>query len=263
MARQRVPMPPQPARLSMEQIRAAIPPLERRLNELKALNIDTLTDADYSVILGDLVRRIDDTLISIYDASTIDYRRYAIGHLDDTPAIMGQGRIPVSARKPGIRSAVTRAAGKLQSAITVLKERIEESGETAAARALTAYRGLALHPEIARAASQLYHDGHYSTAVEHAVKALNDLVRLRSKLELDGMPLMQRALSPNNPIIKFNDLANQSDKDEQTGFMMMFGGAVAGLRNPRAHGFIHDDPERALEFIAFVSLLAKLLDEAK
>jgi hypothetical protein len=45
--------------------------------------------------------------------------------------------------------------------------------------------------------------------------------------------------------------------------MNMFSGAVSGLRNPRAHGFIHDDPERALEFIAFVSLLAKLLDEAK
>ena len=45
--------------------------------------------------------------------------------------------------------------------------------------------------------------------------------------------------------------------------MMMFSGAVAGLRNPRAHKFIKDDPERALEFIAFVSLLAKLLDDAK
>jgi Protein of unknown function (Hypoth_ymh) len=45
--------------------------------------------------------------------------------------------------------------------------------------------------------------------------------------------------------------------------MMLFSGAVSGLRNPRAHGFIHDDAERALEFIAFVSLLAKLLDEAK
>jgi Protein of unknown function (Hypoth_ymh) len=50
---------------------------------------------------------------------------------------------------------------------------------------------------------------------------------------------------------------------EQLGFMMMFSGAVAGLRNPRAHKLINDDPERALEFIAFVSLLAKLLDGAK
>lgn len=37
---------------------------------------------------------------------------------------------------------------------------------------------------------------------------------------------------------------------------------VAGLRNLRAHGFIEDDPERELEFIAFASLLAKLLDGA-
>ena len=59
-----------------------------------------------------------------------------------------------------------------------------------------------------------------------------------------------------------NDLQTQSDKDEQKGFMMLFSGAVAGLRNPRAHTFMQDDPERALEFIAFVSLLAKLLDGA-
>jgi hypothetical protein len=38
--------------------------------------------------------------------------------------------------------------------------------------------------------------------------------------------------------------------------MMMFSGAVAGLCNPRAHNLIKDDPERVLEFIAFVSLLA-------
>jgi uncharacterized protein (TIGR02391 family) len=71
------------------------------------------------------------------------------------------------------------------------------------------------------------------------------------------------AFSPNSPVLKFNALANQSDKDEQKGFMQMFAGAVSGLRNPRAHGFLKDDPERALEFIAFVSLLAKLLDETK
>jgi uncharacterized protein (TIGR02391 family) len=74
---------------------------------------------------------------------------------------------------------------------------------------------------------------------------------------------MQTAFSPKNPVLKFNKLASQSDIDEQQGFMFMFCGAVSGLRNPRAHGFIQDDPERALEFIAFVSLLAKLLGEAK
>lgn len=120
-----------------------------------------------------------------------------------------------------------------------------------------------LHPEIARAASRLYSDGHYANAVEASVKALNGLVRLRSGLEFDGVSLMERAFNPTNPVLKFNDLADQSDKDEQKGFMQMFSGAVSGLRNPRAHKFINDDAERALEFVAFVSLLAKLLDRAK
>ena len=115
-----------------------------------------------------------------------------------------------------------------------------------------------------RAASALYRDGHYSNAIENAVKALNNLVRLHSDVDnLDGSKLMNLVFSPEKPVLKFNDLADESDKDEQRGFMMMFSGAVAGLRNPRAHKLIKDDPERALEFIAFVSLLAKLLDGAK
>jgi Protein of unknown function (Hypoth_ymh) len=81
-----------------------------------------------------------------------------------------------------------RTIAKLQSALTILNERVEESNETAAART-TAYKGLDLHPEIGRAASSLYHDGHYANAVEAAVKALNGLVRLRSGLDIDGMSL--------------------------------------------------------------------------
>ena len=86
---------------------------------------------------------------------------------------------------------------------------------------------------------------------------------MRSGEALDGGALMQKVFSPNAPILWFNGLADQSEKDEQLGFIMMFSGAVAGLRNPRAHKLIKDDPERALEFIAFASLLAKLLDGAK
>lgn len=143
-----------------------------------------------------------------------------------------------------------------------MKEQLGGYGHAAADRAIRAYSNLDLHPEIARAASGLYHDGHYANAIEDAVKALNALVRLRSRIELDGVALMQTAFSPKNPVLRFNDMIDQSDRDEQQGFMMMFAGAVAGLRNPRAHKLIKDDPERALEFIAFVSLLAKLLDGA-
>jgi uncharacterized protein (TIGR02391 family) len=263
MARKSASAAPSTAQLSPEQIRAALPRLEKRLAELKALDVLALTDENEEVILGDLIRRIDDTLMDIFGSDTQDYHRYSIHTLDDTPIVMGGGWPSVASRRQEIKSAVARAIGKLQSAISILQERIGGSAEDAAARSIRAYAGLDLHKEIARAASKLYQDGHYSNAVEAAVKALNGLVRLRSGLEADGTSLIERALNPTNPIIKFNDLSDQSDRDEQKGFMMMFSGAVSGLRNPRAHGFIKDDPERALEFIAFVSLLAKLLDEAK
>ena len=109
----------------------------------------------------------------------------------------------------------------------------------------------------------MYLDGHYANAIVDAVKALNNLVRLHSGKDLDGDKLMTTVFSPDNPILRFNDLEDQSDRDEQKGFMMMFAGVVAGLRNPRAHTLIQDDPEHALEFIAHVSHLAKLLDRAK
>jgi uncharacterized protein (TIGR02391 family) len=137
------------------------------------------------------------------------------------------------------------------------------SDDVGPARALRAYEGLDLHPDIADAASGLYVDGHYAAAIEAAVKALNARVRLRSGEEIDGTTLMERVFSPKAPILRFNDLRDESDQNEQKGFMMMFSGSVAGLRNPRAHKLIKDDPERALELIAFVSLLAKLLDGAK
>ena len=158
--------------------------------------------------------------------------------------------------------AVGRARQTLLTLVEELNEKLEDMGEAPGAPALRAFEGLELHPEIDRRATPLFRDGHYADAVEAAVKALNAFVRLRSGLEIDGSQLMERAFSPNNPVLAFNGLENQSDRDEQKGFMMLFSGAVAGLRNPRAHSFIEDDPERALEFIAFVSLLAKLLDAA-
>jgi hypothetical protein len=52
-------------------------------------------------------------------------------------------------------------------------------------------------------------------------------------------------------------MSDQSDKDEQKGFMMMFSGPLQVSESARAQ--VHsDDPERALEFIAFTSLLCQL-----
>lgn len=123
---------------------------------------------------------------------------------------------------------------------------------------------LFLHTRIAEVSLDLYRDGHYADAVLAASKALINYVKERSRRDdLDGAPLMQTVFSVNNPILAFNDMTAKADQDEQQGMMYLFTGAVLSIRNPRGHEFPDDSPERALEYISFISLLANRLGEAK
>lgn len=252
------------AQLSPSQATAAVPKIAKRLEELKALDVRSLGNTNGEHTLDSHRQRINATLREIYGSESLEYAEYSIDSFMPHFVIFHAGTdMSVRGNLEAVRRNVQSAITMLATLLETLQEQVGGVTEDADSRSIRAYSGLDLHPEVARAASQLFRDGHYANAVEAAVKALNGLVRLRSGLELDGTTLMERAFSPSNPIIKFNDLKDQSDKDEQKGYMQMFSGAVSGLRNPRAHGFIHDKPERALEFIAFVSLLAKILNDAK
>ena len=252
--------PARPADLSAEQLHAGIPKLERRIADLDSIKPENISE--FSSEASSVANRINARLLDIFGIDTIEYKTYEVSW--SSLVRMTIGGTPRHLEVEAFERGVNSARRKLQTAIDVMRERLDDvSSGSESGRPLRAYEGLDLHPEISRAASDLYRDGHYANAIEDAVKAINALVRMRSGVELDGTALMQTVFSPKAPVLCFNDLQDQSDRDEQQGFMMMFAGAVAGLRNPRAHKLIKDDPERALEFIAFVSLLAKLLDGAK
>ncbi len=250
--------------LSITQVQAAIPKVRRRLQELSALNIDQLNNDTGEHVLDSYSQKINATIREIYGVGTVEGEEFSIESFRPNFMFYYEG-IDTSIRGniDVVRDKVRGGIAKLTTLLEILEEQAGGADGDAKAQVVRAYEGLDLHPEISRASSTLYQHGHYANAVEAAVKALNGLVRLRSGLEHDGTTLMERAFSPSNPVLKFNDFLDQSDRDEQKGFMYLFSGAVAGLRNPRAHGFVEDDAERALEFIAFVSLLAKLLDGAK
>jgi uncharacterized protein (TIGR02391 family) len=253
------------ANLSPAQMHGAIPLLEARIAELEALSVETVSSRSDPKVSA-LQSAIDGTLDRIFGADTNEYHRLSAAKVLDAPLSVvaaASDPTPILQIRQRIEENRQRAIALLSQEVALMKEQLGDSVSGPAERAIRAYGNLDLHPEVARAASELYRDGHYANAIEDAVKALNDLVRMRSGEALDGTKLMQKVFSSTAPILRFNPLADQSDKDEQVGFMMMFSGAVAGLRNPRAHKLIKDDPERALEFIAFVSLLAKLLDTAK
>lgn len=266
MARGTSTSPSRPTRsavLTAAQAREAVPKFERRIADVSSLNLSSLDEETGSAVLLGLESKVNATLRDVFGADTIEYHEYKIENLrGSVPFYMSGMDISIRGNIDTIRGNLNSTVTKLSTIVEILKEQAGDDGPDTNTRVLRAYEGLQLHPEIARVATPRYRAGHYADAVEASVKALNALVRLRSSLEFDGSTLMERAFNPSSPTLKFNALHDQSDKDEQKGFMMLFSGAVAGLRNPRAHGFVEDDPERALEFIAFVSLLAKLLDRA-
>jgi uncharacterized protein (TIGR02391 family) len=107
-------------------------------------------------------------------------------------------------------------------------------------------------------------NGHPWEAVFAASKALVNYVKERSgRHDLDGAPLMRSVFSPTDPTLAFNDLVDQTDRDEQEGMMHLFEGAVLAIRNPGGHSFPEGPDQRAMEYICFLSLLAYRVQEAK
>ena len=123
---------------------------------------------------------------------------------------------------------------------------------------------LNLHPKILEVSKELFADGHHWPAVFEASKALMTYIKERSgRMDLDGTGLARTVFSKNNPILAFNDLVSQTDHDEQEGMMHLFTGAVLGIRNPGGHKVQEGPPQRAFEYICFLSLLAYRVQEAK
>jgi uncharacterized protein (TIGR02391 family) len=121
-----------------------------------------------------------------------------------------------------------------------------------------------LHPGVRGVAQSRFETGHYADSVEASMKALAEAVRSlvlqRGGPELDGVQLMQLAFSAKNPLIILADLNTQSGRDMQRGYMELFAGAMAAIRNPKAHGNVTISAERAIHLLFVTSTLWYTLD---
>lgn len=118
--------------------------------------------------------------------------------------------------------------------------------------------------ELIAASRALFLDGHYASAVLEAFKCLNNYVKQSSGVhDKDGAKLMTHVFSASNPSLALNALSSVSERDEQTGYMQIFAGAMTGVRNPRAHehGF-EDDPTTALELLGLANHLMRVARRA-
>jgi uncharacterized protein (TIGR02391 family) len=129
---------------------------------------------------------------------------------------------------------------------------------------MAVFDALIREPNLRDTTRQLFQDGHYALAVEEAYKCVNNAVKSRSGLTADGSSLMKSAFSLGNPVLKLNDLSDQSQRDQQLGYMEIFAGCMTGIRNPRAHEHQYlDEPHVALEMLAWANHLMRLVRISK
>jgi uncharacterized protein (TIGR02391 family) len=121
-----------------------------------------------------------------------------------------------------------------------------------------------LHPEVQAAASALFADGHYESAVGEAFKSIEVRVRRLTGIQKSGTPLMGDAFKAESPLLDVAVRGGQSGKDEREGFLAIFRGVMLGIRNPGAHElFAEGDPRQALEYLGLASLLHRRIDGAE
>ena len=125
------------------------------------------------------------------------------------------------------------------------------------------YRKLELHPRIRKVSEDLFKNGHYRNAILDSFIEIENMTRKKSGIQETPSKLFAKVFNPTNPILRLNMMQDQTDRDEQEGFMQIFIGASKGIRNPKAHDtLIQKDPYRTLEYLCLASLLAKRVEES-
>jgi uncharacterized protein (TIGR02391 family) len=226
---------PQSANLTPEQMRAAIPKLERRIKDLEDFDPNSLQQRS-DPRLGALENKLTDTIADVFGHGTIEYNRFASSSLDGAGWNM-MYETPMHEVIRSVTESKAREISKLRTVIELFNEKLADGGDTPANKARRAFGDIDFHPEIARACAKLFVDGHYAEAVENGCKVLDMLVKMRSmRMDPSGTELMQLVFSPKAPILKYNEQTTDSERSEQQGMMYLFAGAMLAIRNPRAHG---------------------------
>jgi uncharacterized protein (TIGR02391 family) len=114
-------------------------------------------------------------------------------------------------------------------------------------------------PEIESVSRDLFASGHYSLAVQEAFKAVEKFVQEKAcEFGLSGTKLMQSVFSTDAPRLFWTERRTTSEEDEQKGYLMLYSGAMLGIRNPVTHEFNWiEESDVALELLTFAQHLLR------
>ncbi|QNP48650.1 TIGR02391 family protein [Diaphorobacter aerolatus] len=121
-----------------------------------------------------------------------------------------------------------------------------------------------LHPAIVESSLGQYRNGHLRDAVLNGVIAVFDMIRARTGLNLDGKDLVGQAFGLEKGKLVFSEIATETGKNDQKGFLQIYEGIYTGVRNVKAHSLNHDlSEQKAAQYLVTLSLLARRVEECK
>ena len=123
-----------------------------------------------------------------------------------------------------------------------------------------------IHPEVLEFCREELVADNYFHAVLEATESVADKLRSRTALTEDGVPLVDKALAGDIPLLAINALSSESERSEQRGFANLVRGIFGMFRNPTAHtARIHwmMNKKDAEDLLSVVSLIHRRLDNAQ
>ena len=118
------PQAPKTANLTLQQMRLALPKLDRRIGELKAIDPSS-TQRRGEPRFESLEHKIDDSLVEIFGADTVEYNRFRIGSLDKASINFFE---EVSLREvvEGYKRGIAEAISTLETIVQLFNEKLSD-----------------------------------------------------------------------------------------------------------------------------------------
>jgi len=108
-----------------------------------------------------------------------------------------------------------------------------------------------------------YESRNYTGAILDALYYLSNIIREKTGLQSDGLPLIGQAFGGNSPKLRVNPLQTESDMNVQKGTESLLRGLFQSIRNPRSHEKYTDTKETADAIIIFANYLLIIIGASK
>ncbi len=242
-----------------QQMREAVAKVKALIEELRGVDVSTVQERG-EARLEALEEKIEATLASIFGKESTEFHHFRIETLD-TARVHMMYEIPLYEVREGYKRGIEQAIANLRAVIESFGEEVLAAGEGPRESALWALGERAIHPAIRNVVEELVRDGQYSEAVKKSREILEDLVKKRSTVQqLRAAKLVQSVFNSANPIPALLGLANETYTAKQRGMVLVYAGTMLVLDDRETWENIGNDPGEALEWIGFLSFLAKSLD---